>query len=601
VSAGPLATIHVLPRSAAERIAAGEVVERPASVVKELLENSLDAGARRITVEIEGAGRRLIRVIDDGEGIPADQLPLAFERFATSKIRSASDLARIHTYGFRGEALPSIAAVARVTTVTRPREAPAAARIVVAGGRREAVNPASSAEGTTVTVEDLFFNTPARRGFLKSDARETAVIIETVESAALGAPEVAFRLIDGGREVLWAPPEPFPARARRILGSQLAEHTLELESSGEGVQLAGVLGTPQIAEPRRSHQWFLVNGRPIRSPLLARAVAQAFHTLIPDDRYPVAVINVRVPPESVDVNVHPRKAEIRFVHDRVVFDDVVRAVRRALHQTPLVHIAPRDAAHAHDAGSTVFESPRAEASAGGPLPTVDYPAPDAMPARAGFAAGLGSAVAEPGTLWRPEHAAAVGWPTIRLIGQLALTYLLGESGRDLILIDQHAAHERVLYERLIDLRDAGAGLGQGLVGPAVVELTPAEAMLLADLEPALRSLGFEVEPFGPAAVRLVAVPAIATARAPGELFRACLRDFAAEPGAHAERDLREHLAIATACHTAVRAGDRLDGQMMAALLDDLARARDPFSCFHGRPTMVRVRGRDLERWFYRRT
>ncbi len=585
--------IQVLPQSAAERIAAGEVVERPASVVKELLENSLDAGAHRITVEIEGAGRRLIRVTDDGAGIPADELPLAFERFATSKIRSASDLTRIRSYGFRGEALPSIAAVARVTAVTRQRGAPAAAQIVVVGGRREAVTPASGAEGTTVTVEDLFFNTPARRGFLKSDARELAVIIETVEATALAAPEVAFRLTDGGREVLWAPPEALPARARRILGAQLAEHTLDLEAAGMGGRFSGVLGTPQTAQVRRSHQWFLVNGRPIRSPLLARAITQAFHTLIPDDRHPVAVLSVRVPPESVDVNVHPCKAEVRFVHDRVVFDDVVRAVRRALHQTPLVHIVP--------GGVEAAAGPRVEseaAASGGLAPPSAYPPPDELSSRSG--AGAGAAVAEPGARWQPERAAAQGWPTIRLIGQLALTYLAGESGGDLVLIDQHAAHERVLYERLLDQRDRGGVRAQGLVTPAVVELAPAEAALLADLEPALGSIGFEVEPFGPTAVRLTAVPAIATSRAPGELFRACLRDLASDPGPHAERDLQERLAIATACHTAVRAGDRLDGQMMTALLADLARARDPFSCFHGRPTMVRVRGRDLERWFYRK-
>ncbi len=587
MSVVPRAPIQVLPQSAAERIAAGEVVERPASVAKELIENSLDAGARRITVEIEGAGRRLIRVTDDGEGIPGGELLLAFERFATSKIRSAADLARIRTYGFRGEALPSIAAVARVTVVTRPREHQAASKIVVVGGRREAVGPAGGAEGTTVTVENLFFNTPARRGFLKSDARETAVIIETVEAAALAAPEVAFRLTDGGRELLWAPPEPFAARARRILGPQFSAHTLEVEAAGTAASILGVVGTPQVAQPRRTHQWFLVNGRPIRSPLLSRALGQAFHTLIPDDRHPAAVLSLRVAPEEVDVNIHPRKAEVRFVHDRAVFEDVVRTVRRALQGTTLVHVVPGDARPRE--GVAVADGPASP----------DYPLPVA---RAGSheAAGLGTGVAEPGMLWQPQASAAAGWPAIRLIGQLALTYVVGEAGGDLILIDQHAAHERVLYERLIDRREAGGVRAQGLVTPAVVAVGPAEAALLADLGPALRALGFEVEPFGPSGVRLTAVPAIAAGRAPEALFRACLRDLAGEPGPHAGRALEERLAISTACHTAVRAGDRLDVPMMTALLDDLARARDPFSCFHGRPTLMRVRGRELERWFYRK-
>jgi len=571
--------IEVLPRSAAERIAAGEVVERPASVVKELVENSLDAGARRVTIEIEGAGRRLIRVTDDGEGIPAAELPLAFERFATSKIRSAEDLTRVGTYGFRGEALPSIAAVARVEVITRPRGADAAARIVVTGGTSAQVAPAGGGEGTVITVEDLFFNTPARKQFLRSPARETAVIVETVEALALAAPDVAFRLVDAGRELLWAPAESLPARARRLLGPRISEHVLDVEAAGRVVRLAGVLGTPQVAQARRTHQWFLVNGRPIRSPLLARALGQAFHTLIPDDRYPVAVLSVRVRPSDVDVNVHPRKAEVRFVRDREIFDEVVREIRRALHATTLIHtVAP--AGEGEDAGPRGAPAPGAE--------------------RAGAlseAAPAGTARA--GALWDAAPAAA-GWPAIRLIGQLGLTYLVGESGGDLVLIDQHAAHERVLYERLLDQRDADGGRAQGLVVPVVLDLSPAEAALVGDLDPALRAVGFEIEPFGPSAVRLTSVPAIAASRAPGELLRACLADLRDESGPHAGRALEERLAIATACHTAVRAGDRLDGPMMTELLHALARARDPFSCFHGRPTMVRVRGRDLERWFYRR-
>jgi DNA mismatch repair protein MutL len=571
--------IQVLPQTAAERIAAGEVVERPASVVKELVENSLDAGARRITVEIEHAGRRLIRVTDDGDGIPAEELPLAFERFATSKIRSAADLAEIRTYGFRGEALPSIASIARVTVVTRRRNEEAAARIIVSGGQRNAAGAASGADGTTVTVEDLFFNTPARRGFLKSDARETAVIVETVEALALAAPGVAFRLVEGGREVLWAPPETFQERARRILGPEIAPHTIDVDGAGEAAEVRGIVGTPQVAQLRRTHQWFLVNGRPIRSPLLARAVAQAFHTLVPDDRHPVCVLSLRVRPDDVDVNVHPRKTEIRFTRDGAVFGDVVREVRRALHETPLIHIAP---GHARGPGA----SPGA------------YPTPDPAGRRNAYESG---AVAEPEILWSSPQPTAPDWPSIRLIGQLNLTYIVGESDGDLILLDQHAAHERVLFERLIDHRDGGGARAQGLVLPAVVDLGPTEAALLGDLGPALHALGFETEPFGPGAIRLMAIPSIAAGSAAGELFRACLRDLSGEPGPHAGRELEERLAIATACHTAVRAGDRLETESMAALLDALARARDPFSCFHGRPTMIRIRERDLERWFYRRT
>jgi DNA mismatch repair protein MutL len=426
-----------------------------------------------------------------------------------------------------------------------------------------------------VTVSDLFYNTPARKAFLKSDARETAVIIETVEAAALSAPGVAFRLVEGGREVLWAPSESFAARARRVLGPELSLRALDLDSRGTPVKIRGVLGVPQVAQARRTHEWFLVNGRPVRSPLLARALTEAYHTLIPDERFPVAILSVHVPSEDVDVNIHPRKAEVRFVREAAVFEAVVRAVRSALRQASLAHIVPADSRAAPAA-------PASSAADSGPAVTPDpLPWPPA------------------GVLWGADDQEEA-WPEIRLIGQLALTYLVGESGGDLVLIDQHAAHERVLFEQLVDRRNAGGVRSQGLVTPAVLEVSRAEEALVAELGPALRALGFEIEPFGQGVVRLTAVPAIAAARGPGELCRACLRDLGAEPGPHAGRDLEERLAIATACHTAVRAGDRLDPPMMARLLEDLAHARDPFSCFHGRPTIVRVRGSDLERWFYRR-
>jgi DNA mismatch repair protein MutL len=580
------AVITVLPRDAAERIAAGEVIERPASVVKELVENSLDAGARRVTVEIEDGGRRLIRVTDDGDGIPAAELGIAFERFATSKIRTADDLRRVQTYGFRGEALPSIGAVARVEVVTRARTDDAASRIIVTGGARSEVTTTAGGYGTSVTVRELFFNTPARRAFQRSPARETAVVVETVEALALAAPAVAFRLVDAGREILWAPAEPFSARARRIVGTALAPYTLEVHAAGRAAETSGLVGTPQAAQRRRSHQWFLVNGRPVRSALLARALGTAFHTLIPDDQHPVAVLALRLPPDVVDVNVHPRKAEVRFVRDGDIFDDVVRAVRGALRGTPLVHVV----------GATA-----AEAGPPMPLPMAPAVGPATASLAEGPADGVGTPhLAEPQPLWMPAGRAD-GWPEIRLIGQLALTYLVGDAGGDLVLIDQHAAHERILYERLLDWRDAHGARAQGLVVPAVLELQPAELALWRELAPALAALGFATEPFGPSAVRLTAVPAISVSRAPDELLRACLHDLGTDRARHAGRDLEERLAIATACHTAVRAGDRLDLEAMAALVRALSLARDPFSCFHGRPTMVRVARRDLERWFYRRT
>lgn len=574
--------IRVLPARAAERIAAGEVVERPASVVKELIENSLDARARRVTIEIEGAGSRLIRVSDDGDGILAQELPVAFQRFATSKIRGAEDLHRIHTYGFRGEALPSIAAVARVAVVTQARDVEGA-RIYIAGGAQEGLGPASGAPGTTVTVEDLFFNTPARRKFVKSPAREMAVIAETVQALALAAPQIAFRLVDEGREVFWYPPEDFPSRARRVLGPEIAPHTVDAGVEGLPITLESVIGTPQVAQRRRTHQWFLVNGRPVRNPLLARALVQAFHTLVPQDRYPAAVLSLRLPPADVDANVHPRKAEVRFAQEGPIFHTVVAEIRRALHGVPLLHVVPEPA------GSDALPAPAVRGT------------PQSSPWLSGTLA------ASPASLSALEEQRALGvsttrrWPAIRVIGQLARTYILGQSNGELVLIDQHAAHERVLYERLVGHREREGTRAQGLVSPVALDLDAREMALLSELGPDLHAVGFEIEPFGPTAVRLVAVPAIAAARAPAELFRACLHDLAEHEGPHAGRSLAERLAIATACHTAVRAGDALDHEMMASLLDALSRTTDPFSCFHGRPTMVRVPRSEIERWFYRRS
>lgn len=580
--------IRVLPPTAAERIAAGEVVERPASVVKELIENSLDAGAHRITVVIEGGGSRLIRVSDDGEGIPAADLPLAFRRFATSKIRSAEDLRRVTTYGFRGEALPSVAAVARVEMVTRVRGEDAF-RIALAGGTQEFLGPASGPPGTTAAVEELFFNTPARRKFLKSATRELAVIVEIVEALALAAPDVAFRLADGEREILWYPPEGFADRAKRVLGPAVAGHVLNVDATMSVGRLEGILGTPQAAQPRRTHQWFLVNRRPVRSPLLARALAQAYHTLVPDDRHPAAVLALGLPPQDVDANVHPRKAEVRFVQERTLFEDVVREIRRALHRVPLVHVIPALAPGPHPNAPAPVQTPTGD---GGGATGGGGGSPGFAPSRAAGTEELAQAVL-------PFRAGA-RWPTIRVIGQLARTYIVGDSGGDLILIDQHAAHERVLFERLMKYRTGGGVRAQGLVTPAVLALTPAERALLDGAGAALRAIGFDVDTFGPGMVRLTAVPAIAVGRAPEELFRACLRDLHGDGGPHAGRALEERLAIATACHTAVRAGDPLDTAAMVNLLAALECAEDPFSCFHGRPTMIRMRARDLERWFYRR-
>jgi DNA mismatch repair protein MutL len=445
----------------------------------------------------------------------------------------------------------------------------------------------------------LFFNTPGRRKFLKSPARELSVIVETVQGLALAAPEAAFRLVSDGRELLWYPAERFRDRARRVLGPGVAA-ALDLDAPVAGGSLQGVLGTPQAAQPRRTHQWFLVNRRPVRSPLLARALSHAYHTLIPEDRYPAAVLAVRLPAAQVDANVHPRKAEVRFAQEGRVFEEVVREVGGALRRTALVHVVrthPGPGVAPDAAPRSRPPVPSVRAADGLPGSLDPQQAPEDAAARGPRHATVASQPVErPALPLEP----GVGWPRIRVLGQYALTYIVGESGDDLLFIDQHAAHERVLFERLLDRRAREGTRAQDLVTPAAVTLSPAEEAALEECRPALEEIGFGVEPFGPGLARLTAVPAIAAARAPDALFRACLQDLREESGRHAGRSLVERLAIATACHTAVRAGDRLDPAGIAALIEALARTDDPYSCFHGRPTMVRVPRRELDRWFYRR-
>ena len=564
-----MSSIRVLERSVAERIAAGEVVERPASVVKELIENSLDAGAASITVEVEGAGLHLIRVLDDGEGIAAGDVPLAFQRFATSKIARLEDLDGVRSYGFRGEALPSIAAVARVTVVTRTVGAPGATRAVVVGGTLEHLEGHGAPRGTAVEVRTLFYNTPARLKFLKSPAREQALIADAVQRAAMAAPHVAFRLTFDGRESIRWPQAAAAERATDVLSAGRSDRLVPLSARVPVGAVRGWLARPEDSRPTRGGQYLFVNGRPIQSAMLRRAVEQGYTQLIPVGRFPVFAAFLDVEPGQVDVNVHPRKAEVRFRDESRLFATVARAVRDALLSSPLVRqVAPADA------------RPFAEV---------------AVPPAVGAVSLVLEAREAAGTY-------AVGsetrLPALRPIGQLLRTYILAEGPDGLYLIDQHAAHERVLYERLLATRRKGSTTSQGLAVPATVDLTPAQMTLLVGHDDQLRLLGFEVEPFGAHTALVRALPTLIPNGAPGALI---LRALAALDGEEegAGQDPLERLTIATACHTAIRAGDTLSPAEIAALLADLADTEDPYTCFHGRPTVIAVSGATLERWFLR--
>ena len=580
-----MSRIRVLERAVADRIAAGEVVERPASVVKELGENSLDAGARVTTIEVERSGLRLIRVSDDGSGMEPDDAALAVQRFATSKIASAEDLERIATYGFRGEALPSIAAVSRLELVTRPRDADAGTRVVVVGGDPPVVSAAGAAPGTVVSVADLLFNTPARRKFLKSPAREFALITEAVQRLSLAAPTVTFRLRHDEREVLIYPAATPEERLAQVLGRDLAAAMAPVRGGGGDITVTGWAVRPEQARPSRQLDYLFVNGRPIQSRMLSRAIMQGYVELLPVGQFPAAVIHLELAPHLLDVNIHPRKLEVRFVDEHRIFSVVARAVREAL-------LGPEGLRHA---------PPIRQPEVAG-IPAARLEGPPAVPG--------GDVFGEAGLVWGPSvEAAGVAetaalypqrtgrLPPMRLLGQTLGTYLLAETTNGLILIDQHAAHERVLYERL--LRDAAVGRGtaQSLAVPVPVDLTADELGVLDEFLPASASLGFALEPFGGSTLLVRAIPAALVRQAPEGLIRRALAALIdSRDGDAAVR----RLAIATACHTAVRAGDPMTHPEMEALLRDLAATEDPFTCFHGRPTMVWVSRQALERWFYRR-
>ena len=559
--------IHLLSQIVADRIAAGEVVERPASVVKELVENALDAGATDVAVDVEGAGSALIRVADNGSGIHPDDLRLAVQRFATSKITGADDLMVVQTLGFRGEALPSIAAVSHLEVTTAPRGGAGGRRIRVNGGTVEAETSVGAPPGTVVTVRHLFFNTPARRKFLKSSAREFSLIVDVLQRLALAHPLVALRLTHEGDEVAHYAAGMPSDRAASVLGERVLAQALPVGQTADGLTTTGWLGRPELARGTRRQQYLYVNRRPISSRMLSAAVEQAFAQIVPAGRHPVYVLFIDLPAQAVDVNVHPRKLEVRFDDDHRVFTAVSRAVRETLRDARLLR--------------PVAAPSSAVPVLSGVLPLESVPATVTQVREADLATS--------GRL-----------PAMRLLGQLHRTYLLAQGEAGLIVIDQHAAHERVLYERILAARRRGAAASQTLIQPEPLALGPGESGLVEHHADVLRVLGFDLEPFGDRTVLLRGVPAVAAAGSAEHLLRDLLAQAGEEVRLGAADSLLERLTITTACRSAVRAGDPLSTEQMVHLLRDLGTAEDPFTCFHGRPTMVVLPLEQVERWFLRR-
>jgi len=574
--------IRILPPEVASQIAAGEVVERPASVVKELIENALDANATEISISVEGAGKRVISVTDDGDGIPADELSLAVSRHATSKLASAEDLFHISSLGFRGEALASIASVSRLTITSRTGSSTVGARLYVEGGLAQPLQAVGSPSGTHVRVEDLFFNVPARKKFLKSDVTEKRQIDELVTRYALAYPRARFHLLQEGRPVLHTSGN---GDRREVLaalyGVDVARQMLEVLAEYEDLRVTGFISPLTYTRTNRREITLFVNGRWIQDIALTTAVVQAYHTLIMVGRFPMAALFLELPPESVDVNVHPAKAEVRFRERERVFSGVQRAVRRAL------------LAHAPIPGLSA-ES--------GPVPRgyerLGWESERTYEPQTGF---WGVEREEPpGLPEEPEHAApgAPRMSLLRLVGQVAAAYLVAEGPDGLYLIDQHAAHERVLYERVLSQRGAGVQ-SQVLLEPVAVELPPAQSRMLDHQLASLEHLGFRVEPFGANTYLVRAIPALLTELDPAAGLRTLVEDFEEdETPLQAEAEAR---LIARVCkRAAVKAGQILSPEEQKSLLSALERCQSPRTCPHGRPTMIHLSVDLLERQFGRK-
>jgi len=568
--------IKILDKTVASQIAAGEVVERPASVVKELVENSLDAGASQISVETRGGGVNLIRVTDDGSGIPPAEVEVAFSRYATSKVGSITDLESITTFGFRGEALPSIAAVAEVEIVTSVDAGVAGASLSLNNGtvvnRRRQAHP----RGTTVSVRNLFRAVPARLKFLKSASTENSHIARVVSEYALACPEVRFSLTLDGRAVLSTPGSGSLLDAIiEVYGVEVARNLLEVRTAEETWQddtvfapeVSGMIGSPALNRANRDYLSFFVNRRSINSRLLSWAVEEAYHGLLMQGRHPVAIINIAVPPDEVDVNIHPTKAEVKFRNERAVFVAVQRAVRGTL-----VELAP---------------TPRIDE------PTAIYGAPPPPPKQLWAIPGKGTTpTAGPPVL---EPVPLVSLPALRVLGQIDSTYIVTEGPDGLYLIDQHAAHERVLYEKFREQQSQKQIDIQGLLEPIPFEVSPQQDEVLRNSHQQLVESGFSIEPFGDRTYLVRAIPALLDRKNWPEMVRELL-DNAVEGKV---TDWADGIATTLACHSAIRAGKGLTQEEMRELIQQLEQTRMPRTCPHGRPTVIHLSSRQLEREFHR--
>jgi len=591
-----LSAIRRLPQSLINRIAAGEVVERPASAIKELVENALDAGAARITVELTQGGRTLLAVTDDGDGMTPQEIMLAVERHATSKLQD-DDLVRITTLGFRGEALAALGGVSRMIVTSRPRGQESAFALEVVAGLGDQVRPAPGAFGTRVKVQDLFFATPARLKFLKSDRSEAQAAREVVDRLAIAHPEVAFDLVLDGRRALVLEPagtdrlDQTESRLRAIMGREFAENAVIVDAEREGIRLFGFAGLPTLSRNTGRFQHWVVNRRPVQDRLLKGALRAAYGDLLFQDRQPMAALFLQVAPERVDVNVHPAKAEVRFREPGLVRSLVVGTLRRALAEAGW-----RTSSTLGDAALGAFRSGPGHAPGGPGLAeaAVRWQAPDHQ---AGLALGPPDARSEH---HMPSDDGLARYPLGAARAQIHDSYIIAQTAEGLVLVDQHAAHERLVYERMKAELEANGVARQGLLLPEVVELGPAEVDRLLARQHELEELGLVLEPFGSGAVLVREVPALLGATEIGRLIQDLAEDLGEIEQAQSLREALDRVCASLACHGSVRAGRRLNLAEMNALLRDMEATPHSGQCNHGRPTYVALSRAEIERLFQRR-
>jgi DNA mismatch repair protein MutL len=665
-----MSRIRILPEAVANKIAAGEVVERPASVVKELLENALDAGAKTIRVETESGGRRMIRVIDDGHGMAHDDALLAFERHATSKLRTADDLLSIATLGFRGEALPTIAAVSRLLLETRDAAETEGTRVEFAGGKLVGVKPAGLPAGTTISVADLFYSVPARRKFLKSDTTELGHIASLVTHYALANPDKQFVLTTPTQTIIDCPPtEKLSDRVYQLFGRQALEELVELQPASAAFRLAitepelepgeetatlaiaGFTSRPDVQRPNRNGIYIFVNRRLVRDRLILHAIHEAYRNILPSNVFPATLLFLELPYDEVDVNVHPAKIEVRFRRPQFVHDFTRDKIRQALmNARPIASFATAAGTAPSAFGGTAqpgnnsvntgtFSGGIIPASAESGIPRAVIPAMEeiglgsgvgsdggfelsAAPLQpvaqrftfesaGGFAStALASEPAAPSPTWAANFAAANSSAPASLphpdqiadlkpLGQVSASFIIAVNGDGLWIVDQHVAHERVLFEQHLAARRAGKVESQRMLMPLVLELSPRQIVIFEKIAEEMATNGFEVEPMGPRSVAIQAVPAGVATTDAEKLLTEILDGLDRENAAISIETLQAKIAASTACHAAIKVNMPLDHTKMEWLLDALAKTDCPMSCPHGRPVVLRYSVKEIERAFQR--